>query len=142
MNVSPRNSIRSFPGRTYSSDEVRERVGRPLRAERALEVGELDERHGRVGRADRRPVLGDALEERARLVGARELDAGGRAAAVVVAGREERARHDRGDHDHDDDRPEHQEPVARGHARQDAGAAPGPASGIARTPGGECPYPA
>ena len=101
MNVSPRNSIRSFPSRTYSSTRSGN-ASVALCAIRALEVGELDERHGRIRSADRRPVLGNALEERPRLGGTRKLDARPGAAAPVVAGGEQRSGHDRCDHDRGD----------------------------------------
>ncbi len=39
-------------------DELRKGVPRPLRAERTLEIGELDECHGCIGTAERDPLLG------------------------------------------------------------------------------------
>ena len=112
MNVSPRNSIFSFPLLDVVGDEHRESRRRPLGAEGALEVGVLHERHRRVGVAHDGAVLRDALEHRLDVGGSGDL---GRVAAAVTAPRGDHARRDQRDRDHPGDAEGGEDTVAGEH---------------------------
>ena len=64
MNAKPVEDDPQLPGLDVLVDEDRQRLARPLRAVRALQVGVLDERHRRLGRAEGYALLLDPGEER------------------------------------------------------------------------------